>query len=138
LAAEVLLLLASYGDRNEWRKMAEDMLSEVMESMKKNPVFYSKWLCVADFAIGPVVEVAVIGEHDHPQTQALLHRLWKNYRPRQVIAVSVYPPEKRSPALLNDRPLYKDQPSAYVCRGFVCKQPVNTPEELEKQLEEIN
>ena len=137
LAAEVLLLLASYGDRIEWRKMAEDMLSGVMESMKQNPVFYAKWLCVADFAVGPILEVAVVGEHDHPQTQALLHMLWKNYRPRQVIAVSVYPPGKRSPALLNDRPLYKDQPSAYVCRGFVCKQPVNTPEELEKQLTEI-
>jgi uncharacterized protein len=36
--------------------------------------------------------------------------------------------------LLNDRPLLNGKPTAYVCQGFVCLQPVNLPSEMEIQL----
>jgi uncharacterized protein YyaL (SSP411 family) len=36
--------------------------------------------------------------------------------------------------LLANRPLVDDQPTAYVCRGFVCNQPVTQPDELLLQL----
>jgi uncharacterized protein YyaL (SSP411 family) len=35
---------------------------------------------------------------------------------------------------LNDRTLKDGLPTAYVCQGFVCKQPVNSVEEMERQL----
>ncbi|MCI0520710.1 MAG: hypothetical protein L0Z70_10715, partial [Chloroflexi bacterium] len=54
--------------------------------------------------------------------------------PRQVTAISAYPPEPDAPALLKDRPLFNDLPTAYVCQGFVCLQPVNSPIEMESQL----
>jgi len=36
--------------------------------------------------------------------------------------------------LLANRPLVDDQPTAYVCRGFVCNQLVTQPDELLLQL----
>jgi hypothetical protein len=35
---------------------------------------------------------------------------------------------------LAERPLVDGQASAYVCEGFVCKQPVSTVEGLQQQL----
>jgi uncharacterized protein YyaL (SSP411 family) len=51
-----------------------------------------------------------------------------------VVAASVFPPEKDAPALLHERGLVDGKATAYVCEGFVCRQPTNDPEMLAKQL----
>ncbi|HSO11995.1 MAG TPA: hypothetical protein VLT51_06440, partial [Anaerolineales bacterium] len=134
LAATALLELAAYGDRTEWRSLAENMLASVYNALLRYPNAFAQWLGAADFAVGPTHEVAVIGDPDHFETKELLKALWKNYRPRQVAAISAYPAEPESPALLIDRPLLNDRSTAYVCQGFVCQQPVNLPSEMERQL----
>jgi uncharacterized protein YyaL (SSP411 family) len=134
LAATALLQLAAYGDRNEWRDLAEQMLASIQNAILHYPTAFAQWLCAADFAVGPTREVAIIGDPNNPQTKELLKTLWKSYRPRQVTAISVYPPGQGSPALLQERPLRNNQPTAYVCQGFVCLQPVNSPDEMETQL----
>ena len=134
LAATALLELAAYGDRTEWRDLAEEMLSSIHGAMLRYPTAFAQWLCAADFAVGPTREVAIIGDTQHIKTRELLNTLWKTFRPRQVTAISTYPPEPDAPALLKDRPLLNDLPTAYVCQGFVCLQPVNSPKEMETQL----
>jgi uncharacterized protein YyaL (SSP411 family) len=134
LAACALLQLAAYGDRLEARQTAEAMLASMQALMGRHPTAFAQWLCAADFALGPVDEVALLGEISHPGMEALLNALWQRYRPRQVTARSTYPPAPGSPALLRDRPLKDGLPTAYVCRGSVCLQPTNAPDELEGQL----
>ena len=134
LAVTALLQLAAYGDRNTWRSTAEEMLAIFQNALLRYPTSFAQWLSAADFAVGPTREVAIIGGHEEAGTQELLNTLWKRYRPRQVAAISAYPPEPGSPALLKDRPPINDQPTAYVCQGFVCLQPVNSAEEMEMQL----
>ncbi len=130
LAANALLQLSAYGDRPEWRKLAEDMLAPMLETAIQYPTAFAKWLFAADFALGPVKEVAILGE----QSQTLVQALWSEYRPRVVSAISAYPPADSSPALLQHRPLKDGLPTAYVCQDFVCKQPVNHARELVAQL----
>ena len=134
LAATALLEIAAYGDRSEWRDLAEEMLSSVYGVMVRYPTAFAQWLCAADFAVGPTREVAIIGDARHTQTREFLDTLWKTFRPRQVTAISNYPPEPDAPALLKDRSLLNDLPTAYVCQGFVCLQPVNSPTQMEDQL----
>lgn len=134
LAAAALLELASYDGRMEWRDTAEKMLSSVYEFMLNYPTAFAQWLCAADFAVGPSHEVAIVGGSQRAETKTLLTALWKTFRPRQVTAISNYPPVPDAPALLKDRPLLNNLPTAYVCRGFVCQQPVNSPSEMEAQL----
>jgi len=134
LAATALLHLATYGDRGKWRSTAEDMLSSIQNALLRYPTSFAQWLSAADFGVGPTWELAIIGQLDDAKTQAFLRMLWKSFRPRQVTAISAYPPAPGSPALLTDRPLLNNQPTAYVCQGFVCLQPVNSPEEMENQL----
>jgi len=134
LAATALLQLATYGDRDKWRSVVDGMLASIQNAFLRYPTSFAQWISAADFALGPTREVAIVGDLENAMTQSLLKTLWKNYRPRQVAAISAYPPEPGSPGLLIDRPLLNDQPTAYVCRGFVCLQPVNSPEEMENQL----
>jgi uncharacterized protein YyaL (SSP411 family) len=136
LAANALLELSAYGDRIEWRDTAEKMLGSVYVAVLRYPTAFAKWLCAADFAVGPTHEVAIVGEQNDVKTQELVNALWRKYRPRQVAAISTAPAPAGSPALLHDRPLIRGEPTAYVCHGFVCLQPVNSVDEMETQLME--
>jgi len=130
LAPHALLQLAAYGDRQEARQIAEETLAPLLETALRYPTSFAKWLTAADFALGPVNEIAIVGA----TPQQLLQTLWAEYRPRQVAAISGFPPPAGSPALLQGRPPLQGKPTAYLCRGFTCQQPVTTPEELSAQL----
>jgi len=134
LAATALLELSAYGDRIEWRDLAENMLGSVQNAVLRYPTAFAKWLAASDFAVGPTHEVAIVGSPTEMKTQDLIRTLWKKYRPRQVTAISTSPPPQGSPALLHDRPLVNGEPTVYICQGFVCLQPVSNPSEIEPQL----
>jgi len=134
LAVTALLELAAYGARMEWRDQAEQMLGFIQNAALRYPTAFAKWLCAADFSVEPSHEVAVVGNLSDAKTQELVNTLWKTYRPRLVSAVSISAAPDGSPALLKDRPLVNNEPTAYVCQGFVCLQPTNSPAEMEKQL----
>jgi len=135
LAATALLQLSAYGDRINDRDIAESMLTAIQDNFFRHPTAFSQWLRAADFAIGPTYEVAILGKAQDDSFHALTKTLWQNYQPRLIAALSAYPPDSGAPALLKDRPLHKNQSTAYVCQGFFCRKPVITPGEMLAQLE---
>jgi uncharacterized protein len=137
LAAMALLKIAAFTGQGEWRTLAENMLQSIQDIAVRHPTAFSLWLSAIDFALGPVQEVAILGKPEDPAKQGLIEVLWNTYRPNLVAAIAVYPPAADSPALLSDRPLLNELATAYVCQNFVCKQPVNKPEELLSQLARI-
>jgi uncharacterized protein len=138
LAALALLQLAAYDGRSDWRRISEGMLTTNLGMMLQYPTAFAQWLCAADFALGPVQEVAILGDLAAPTTHSMLQPIWRGYHPRLVLAASPYPTPTGSPALLNDRPLLNGKPTAYVCQGFICRKPVNTSGDMLVQLEESN
>jgi len=102
--------------------------------MARYPSAFAECLTVADLALGPVHEVAIVGDLADTATQSLLRPLWSGYRPRMVLATCAYPLPPGSPALLLNRPLVNGKPTAYVCQGFVCQLPVNDPQSMLAQL----
>lgn len=134
LAAGALLQLSAYTANGEWRDTAEQMAGSMQDLAARYPTAFAGWLQDLDFAIGPVHEVAILGDPGDPATQALSSALWSTYRPNLVAAISGYPPKTGAPALLQDRPLQEGKPTAYVCQHFVCQRPVNKPEELLEQI----
>ena len=81
-------------------------------------------------------EIAVIGPPGDPATKALLEVVYSRYLPNKVVA-RFDPADQELPKnmpLLQDRALIDGKPAAYVCRDFVCREPVTNPEELAKQL----
>ncbi|MBT7600826.1 MAG: thioredoxin domain-containing protein, partial [Anaerolineae bacterium] len=134
LAAEVLLKLDALTGNAKYRKLAEETLGLVSDFVGRYPTGFAQWLSGADFSIHNAKQVAVMGDLGRDETQALLAEIRSSYRPNLVVAQSPYPPEEDSPALLKNRKLKNDLPTAYVCEGFACKLPVNNAEELREQL----
>ncbi len=146
LAASALLHLSAYGERGEWRTLAEDMLSTLQDMAGQYPTVFGFWLQGMDFATGPVQQIAVIGSPADPGTRALLAEIWRAYRPRTVVTVAGpsadQPPaagvpasSSEAPALLRERGMIQGRPTAYVCQGFVCNLPVNDVDGLRQQLD---
>jgi len=134
LACEALLKLAAFSDNGNYRDLAENTLKSIGEAALRYPTAFARWLSAADFAQGNVKQVAVLGEAQESNFEALVQVLRSAYRPNVVVAASTFPPEKGAPSLLAERPLVKDRPTAYVCEGFVCQRPVTRVEDLEGQL----
>jgi uncharacterized protein YyaL (SSP411 family) len=133
MAACVLVRLAALTGEGRYRDAAEGALALVAPVAHRYPTAFAQWLIGIDLALGPIDEVAVVGERSAVETQRLLETAFAGYRPRRVVAWSASPENSLIPLLL-DRTLRDGRPAAYVCRGFACRQPVTEPEALAAQL----
>jgi uncharacterized protein YyaL (SSP411 family) len=134
LAVEALLKLADYTGKEDWRRMAEQALGLVASQAVRYPTAFGRWLSAADFSLGDVKQVAIIGPLENNLTKAFLAEIRAAFRPNLVVAQAKFPPPKGVPALLVDRPMLDGKPTAYVCQGFVCRLPANKLEDFRNQL----
>jgi uncharacterized protein YyaL (SSP411 family) len=135
VAAEVLLRLHAWTGEAAYRAAAEGAIRTVVPFVTRYATGFARWLSAMDLSLAPVVEIAVVGGADDPGALALLAETRRGYRPNQVIAASA-DPDGSVVALLHDRLAIEGQPTAYVCRRFVCRLPATSPEMLRRQLEE--
>ena len=134
LAAQALLKLAAFSGKPVYRERAEASLQMACRMALRYPAAFGAWLSAADFALGTIRQVAIVGDLADPRTRALLARVREKHRPNLVLAASALPPAPGSPALLDQRSMLAGKPTAHVCTGFVCQLPVTHPEELVRQL----
>jgi uncharacterized protein YyaL (SSP411 family) len=139
VAVDVLLRLAAYSGEGALRERAERFLSALAASIAQHPGAFGRLLSALDFAIGPVQEVALVGDPAGPETRALLEPLYARYDPNRVLAL--LPPGAEGDAvaalipLLEGRTAIEGRATAYVCQHFACRLPVTTPEDLLGQLD---
>ena len=139
VAVEVLLRLAAYTGEGAYRERAERYLSALAASVAQHPGAFGRLLSALDFAIGPVQEVALVGDPAGPDTRDLLAALYARYDPNRVLALR--PPGAEGDTvtglipLLEGRTAIEGRATAYVCQHFACRLPVTTPEALLSQLD---
>jgi uncharacterized protein YyaL (SSP411 family) len=131
MAAQVLLRLSLFTGNGRYWDIAENMVAAMSEWMVRAPSGFAHWLCAAAFIMGEPQEVAIAGEREAVDTEALLDVVYSAYRPNVVVAVGM---DGENIELLRERPLRHKKATAYVCRRFVCQQPVTEPEALAEQL----
>jgi len=124
VAAEVLLKLAALLDRTDFREHAERTYSSVQSHLAQYSSGFGRMLGAVDFAIGPSMEIALVGEAGE-----FLESYRKRYLPRTVIAAG-----SADIALLRGRPTVDATPTAYVCENLACKAPVTDVGEFERLL----
>jgi uncharacterized protein YyaL (SSP411 family) len=134
LAAMALLQLGTYQGQAEWRTLAEQMLAGIQSAAGRYPTAFSYWLCAADAFFQPFQEIALLGDLHLPHIPDMIRQLWSRYRPYTLAAISTYPPPSSAPALLQNRALVDEKPTAYVCQNFACKLPVTDPADFAQQL----
>jgi len=136
VATEVLLRLALFLDRNDYRQRAEDVLEELAGGMEKVPGGFGRLLCALDFSASEPREVAIVGEQRSPDTRALLQAVYSGYLPNKVVA-GRDPDDDEAGGLiplLAQRPARAGKATAYVCVQYACQTPTTDPEELTRQL----
>ncbi len=134
MATSVLLRLAALTGEGRHADAAEAALRVVGAAPGAHPTAFAQWLAAIDWQVGPVDEVAIVGDPADPRTARLaaaargapVHLGW---RPRQVIAIGADPAASVVP-LLQGRFALRGAPTAFVCRSFACRQPVTEPEAL--------
>jgi uncharacterized protein YyaL (SSP411 family) len=105
--------------------------------MARVPVGFGHALCALDLYLGPVREVAIVGDPSDPATRALADEvLVRRFLPNHVLAVAA----PGDTAAAERVPLLRERvadggPTAYVCERFACRLPVTEPAALAAQLD---
>jgi uncharacterized protein YyaL (SSP411 family) len=136
VATDVLLRLSLLLDRDDYRERAEAILDSSSGGMERLPGAFGRLLAALDFHLSRPREVAIVGDPQAQDTQALVDTVYALYLPNKVVAGRAPADEEaaRLVPLLADRPMRDGQPTAYVCEGYACKNPTTDPEELARQL----
>ncbi len=129
-----LLVLAELTGEEHLREMADRMVERMAPALLRYPEAFSNWLCAADFHVGPVQQVVIVGEPS--ERESLARVLRDHYLPRKVLVLasaSDLSAEEPLP-LLRDRPPQQGKATAYVCQSYTCQAPTTNPEVLLRQL----
>ncbi|WP_098009958.1 thioredoxin domain-containing protein [Streptomyces sp. sk226] len=125
-AAGALLSYAAYTGSEPHRTAAEGALGVVKALGPRVPRFVGWGLAVAEALLDGPREVAVAG----PVGGELHRTALLGGAPGAVVAAGEGPGAGAEFPLLVDRPLVGGQPTAYVCRHFVCSAPTTNAGEL--------
>jgi uncharacterized protein YyaL (SSP411 family) len=135
-AAEALLRLASFTGDSLLEEKGLSVFRLVMPALARYPTAFGNLLSVAEFAIGPRKEVAIVGPPNEAQTRDLIRTVFRLYLPSNVVAGSA-PDDESSAAivpLLDGRVAANGQALAYVCEHFTCQMPISDASELASRL----
>jgi uncharacterized protein YyaL (SSP411 family) len=125
-AAYGLLRLALLTGEYEYEQRAIGIFRLLHEIAPQHPQAFAHLLQAIDFHLGPVKEIALVGEDIGPLERVVRGR----FRPHVVLAGG----DGDGVPLLEGRTPMDGQAAAYVCERFACKRPVTEPEELEALL----
>jgi hypothetical protein len=138
VAVEVLLRLAALTGSETYRARAGQVLTSLSPSFQRIPAAFGRLLGAADFALARVREVALVGNGDAADMQALMQVVLRPYRPYVVVAYATGAETQEEPRLplLQGRKMTDGRATAYVCEHFTCSLPVTDAESLRQQLAE--
>jgi uncharacterized protein len=132
-AVHALRLMAELTGEDRYASRADQAAASAGELVRRAPRF-AGWLladAISQTSERMPVEVAVVGPDDVARGE--LVRLAHRLAPAGSVVVAGMP-DQPGLALLADRPMINNRPTAYVCRHFACQLPVTSPEDLAGQL----
>jgi len=107
--------------------------------VSRYPTSYTLLLSALDFAIGPSLEVVIVGQPGADDTQAMLDALRSTYVPNKVVLLR--PPQQDPPIVkvagFTERFFSMDgKATAFVCSNYYCKSPTTEIGEMIELLRE--
>jgi uncharacterized protein len=110
-------------DKKEWKQRAIQIVSFLQKSIISYPTSFANWACLLQEMITGTYEIAVTGK----DFTKLHVDLLEHYLPHRVLMASAT--SEPDFALLADKPV-TNPPSIWLCKDFVCQQPVESLKEL--------
>jgi uncharacterized protein YyaL (SSP411 family) len=135
LAVDLLLRLAELLGDTARRERATRVLESFSEPLARYAPAFGHLLGAADMAVHGAVEVALSGDPSSADFRALADAVSADYVPSLVLAGGISSTgASRGIALLADKPPRDNRATAYVCRQYLCEEPVSDPADLPAQL----
>ena len=125
-----LVTYAALSGETRYREAADAALETLGPLIGGHPRFAGYAAAAAEAALAGPYEVAIATPS--PESEPLVAVAHRHAPPGAVVVAGS--PDAPGVPLLGDRPLLDGQPTAYVCRGFVCDRPVTSAEELIERL----
>ena len=131
LTVELLLRAGQVFDHAPYRDLALSTLGRDAAALKRFGTAFGRMLSAADRSLADSIEVAIIGDRTDDATKELVHAAHQGFT-RNLTIVGRRPDESVPgvPLLDEARGLLGGVPTAYVCRGYSCRQPVTSPEQV--------
>ena len=131
-AAHSMLTYSALTGSHEYRLRAESTVATITSFIPHSPRGIGWGLVSATALLDGPVQIAIVGGDDEA-TEKLWQLAWRATSPGAVVARTT-PDSHSEIGLLENRPMQNDEPTAYICRGFVCERPINDPDVLAQQL----
>ncbi|NBC07527.1 MAG: DUF255 domain-containing protein [Bacteroidetes bacterium] len=115
-----------YG-REDYRRVAVELLQSIKASVEKYPLSFSRWARALLYEAHPFYELAVVGAQAHAKAK----HLNETYLPNTVLMASATAQDNWP--LLAGRSADGDT-NIFICQEYACQQPVKTVEEAKERL----
>ena len=137
--AGVLLRLSRLTGSTEYEARGAETLRALAADVRRMPAGHTRSLLALDFALGPSLEVVVVGEAGAEDFEALCRVARRTYGGHFVLLAKdlAHAEELAELAPFTEAlSATGGRATAYVCRGFACDAPVHEPERLRDALVE--
>ena len=120
VAAQLFFRMHAFTGEDRWRERGMEIVAPLASVVGRAPLAVAGLAAAIELAVGPMREIAIVGDPADLRTQSLLAVAQRRFDPLRVLA---WGPSGNVP-LLEGRSLVDGMPAAYVCRGFICQAPV--------------
>ncbi len=132
-----LLRLGSALARPGFDERAAALAATFSGTVERYASGYTMFLCALDYALGPSIELVVVGDSGDEGTRALLGAADRRFFPNTVVLLR--PPGDAGEVLalapwMEHHVPVEGRATAYVCRDRVCRLPVTDADELAREM----
>ena len=130
-AADLFLKLTHLLGEEKYEQFAVRILQRVASQIRLYPQAFGRILQVLEFCLNPVKEIVIVGE----KGSDLEREIWKDYLPNKIVVLATNAGNNAEfIPLLQGRKMIDESTTAFVCENSTCQKPVDTIEELKRQL----
>jgi uncharacterized protein YyaL (SSP411 family) len=139
MAVTALLRVVKLTGRMDLQEKAETTLRLYRGLLGAHPLAAGQMLLALDFHLGPVQEIAIVGDAAAEDTRRVLRLLAGSYQPHRVMALKDTASPQRQQGIEEPLPLLAGKTSqgpvtVYVCQNFTCQAPLVGVEAIEAAL----
>ena len=132
-----LIRLSRFTADVSFEKKASELVKYFSSNILKSPSMFSMFMCGLDFLFSSSTEIVIVSESIDDFTMNGLDFIRSIYDPNRVILLKSDDNDKSFADLFpftTDMKIKNKNITFFICRNFVCNQPVNSIAELEKLL----
>ncbi|MBM4284959.1 MAG: thioredoxin domain-containing protein [Deltaproteobacteria bacterium] len=140
MAARTLLRLHRFTEKGRFGERAQAILRRLVPPAQSQPWGFGHYWSAAVLSLTPPVDLTLVGPAAHPALVEMVRAAHRAYLPERRLVrkdpadcarLEELCPPARHYSLLDEKP------AAYLCHSFTCRPPINDPEELARQLAEL-